>query len=203
MPGPSPGTGVGVAPATREAVTSALRASFDAAGEAAAGIWIEWAHVDSAFVSVGLALDTSHVPSELRLYLPLLFELWWKLPAVLDDGTHLSKDKFVAALEDETVGYRANIGMGRGARVKQLASIELSVEGGEGGGLPTALQWLRRALYQTTTSAAHVRMAAKNMASRLPAAFREGDQMVSHVLDCALYDSRANRVAECPMRQQP
>ena len=215
---PSPGTGAGVPEAAIASVSAMLRASDAATKDASPyhrtrGLWVEWSHVESAFVTAAVAFDTSAVPPSLRLYLPLLLELWWKLPATLEDGATLSKDDFVGQLEDQTVDYSANFGQIRG-RVSQLASASVKVEldGSAGAaasshgasGLGTALTWLRRSLYLTTTSAAHVRMAAKNMASRLPAAFREGSSMVSNLMDCVQYDGAlANVVASCPMQQQP
>jgi Zn-dependent M16 (insulinase) family peptidase len=206
----APGTGAGVPEATRSAVAAALHASADACKTcvpvSSDGLFVEWTHVESAFVTAAVAFDTSAVPASLRLYLPLLLEMWWKLPACLEDGTRLPKDAFVAALEDDTVNYSANFGQITG-RLSQLASISVKVElEGSGGapGLATALMWLRRSLYLTTTSLSHVKMAAKNMASRLPAAFREGSSMVAHVMGCVqLEASRANVVAACPMQQQP
>ena len=92
-------------------------------------LWVEWSHVNSAFLTVGVAVDTAGLPPTLRLYLPLLLELAFKLPAYLEDGSSLGKDAFVAALEDETVEYAANTGLLRGA-LAQLASLHVKVEGG-------------------------------------------------------------------------
>ena len=36
--------------------------------------WAEWAHIESAFVSVAVGLDTTHLTEEQRLRLPLLLE---------------------------------------------------------------------------------------------------------------------------------
>ena len=75
------------------------RESASSADGSAASYWAEWNHIDSSFVSVGAAFDTSGLPTELRLYLPLLWEMLFKLPCTLDDGTKMSKDEFVAALQ--------------------------------------------------------------------------------------------------------
>ena len=78
------------------------------------------------------------------------------------------------------------------------------VEGTLDTGLERALRWLRRGLYLTQISPRHVRMAAKNLANNLPAVYRDGAEMVSHVAAAATLDGgRANEVAAGPMQQQP
>ena len=53
------------------------------------------------FAAVGI--DTTPLTKEQRQYLPLLEEILWKLPATLENGDKLSKEKFGNKLHDETV----------------------------------------------------------------------------------------------------
>ena len=99
-------SGDGVSDATRDAVLATLRGSAARADPAVGQYWVDWNHIDSNFVAVAVAMDTCTLEAEsggrgvpLRMYLPLLLELMWKLPCALDDGTELSKDEFVAAVQ--------------------------------------------------------------------------------------------------------
>ena len=88
--------------------------------DAIAARWQEWAHIDTQFVSVAVALDTSKLSPAQRLYLPLLMETAWKLPCVLEDGTQLSKDEFVSGLQADTVRYSCSSGAVRGGSSQLL-----------------------------------------------------------------------------------
>ena len=93
---PVDGSGRGVPKAMADAVAAALappKASSggDGGGGGGGAPWVEWSHVESSFLTVGVAVDTAGLPPPLRLYLPLLLELAFKLPAYLEDGTTLGK----------------------------------------------------------------------------------------------------------------
>ncbi len=110
-------SGDGVSDATRDAVLATLRGSAARADPAVGQYWVDWNHIDSNFVAVAVAMDTCTLEAPLRMYLPLLLELMWKLPCALDDGTELSKDEFVAAVQvswpafisQSSHGYHAGI----------------------------------------------------------------------------------------------
>ena len=80
-----------------------LQASAAKDGGMLGQYWTEWQHISSNFVSVAVGMATTALPDPLRLYLPLLFELLWKLPCTDDNGATLSKDDFVSELQNETV----------------------------------------------------------------------------------------------------
>ena len=192
------GSGAGV----EASVVSTLLQKLPPAG-APAPYWLEVSQVDSAFLTLAVAFDTTPVPPILRLYLPLLLELLWKASCTLEDGTRLSKDAFVAALEDDTVSYSSGIGLPR-AGVNQLASASLKLELEGDATLDKGLAWMRRALYLTSFSRSNVRMTAKKLLSGLPGTFRNGNAMKSHVHSAITMNADdANTVADSPMRQQP
>ena len=134
-----------------------LVASQAALDEASRGLlssfWQEWAHIETQFVSVAVAIDTTPLTPEQRLYLPLLIETAFKLPCAADGAAAaLSKDDFVAALQADTVRYACDTGGIRGGS-SQLLTFFVQVELDEGNGLGVALKWIRRALYLTQARA--------------------------------------------------
>lgn len=51
--------------------------------------------LNSAFVFAAVGIDTTPLTKEQRLYLPILDEILFKLPATLENGDKLSKEEFV------------------------------------------------------------------------------------------------------------
>ena len=83
-------------------------------------------HIDSAFVYAAVGIDTTPLSTKQRLYLPILEEILFKLPATLEDGTELSKDEFVNQLQDETVSYSSGLGL-LGGSIPQMTYISVQV----------------------------------------------------------------------------
>lgn len=199
-------SGEGVPAETQAELLEAMNASLAAlpAGQlrAVGEYWSEWAHVESAFVSVAVSIDTSHLTPAQRLFLPLIDELAYKLPMALDDGTHLSKDAVVTGLQSDTVRYTCGTGGIRGGS-SQLFSFMIQVELDKGNGLGLALQWMRRVLYLTEVSAELLRIAIQRLSSQLPADVRNGHG-VAHALMTAvrLEPSASNRLAYHAIQQQ-
>merc|ERR1740124_1557496 len=73
--------------------------------------YVDWNHIESAFLYTSVTLSTVDLTPTQRLYPPLLLELAFKLPAKLDDETTLTKDEFVSQLQDDTVSYAAHPGL--------------------------------------------------------------------------------------------
>ena len=204
---PAPDSGAGVPDIERRAVLAKLQASRDKAGSGLDPYWVEWDHVDSAFVSVAVGLDTSGLDPSLRLFLPLLLEVFFKLPCAPDGaeggGGSLSKDEFVAGLQADTVRYSAGRGLLSG-EVTSLACVFVQTELAGGSGLPLALAWLRRALYRTTLSAEHLNMAVKRLLSLTPAAIRDGSGVAAALLGrLELHAPSSNDCAAHAIAQQP
>ena len=194
-----PAIGSVVPPETVASLVDALTASRAAAGAAADGLWVEWSHIESAFVNVTVLLDTRPLTPAQRLYLPLLLDLAFKAPATLDDGTALSKDDFVEAIQDETVGYSADYGIG-GRAGDQTIALYLQVEASRG--LGAALTWLRRALFLTKYNADDIKIAAKNLSAAIPGEIRDGPGIARAIRDEIVYEEgKANSVAGNAMRQ--
>ena len=92
-------SGEGVPPHEAAAILEALIASRGVAGGAMSPFMCEWHHIETAFVSAAVGVDTSSISTQQRLMLPLLLDTAFKLPCLTDDGTHMTKDEFVAALQ--------------------------------------------------------------------------------------------------------
>uniref|UniRef100_A0A7S4B5T8 Peptidase M16C associated domain-containing protein n=1 Tax=Chrysotila carterae TaxID=13221 RepID=A0A7S4B5T8_CHRCT len=176
---------------TKNSVLRILTESKAKHGSAFDPYWVEWEHIDSVFVSVAVALDTSTLSPSERKYVPLLLELAFKLPCVLDDGSDLTKDEAVSQLQADTTRYSASFGLLNG-RIAQFATVFVQVELDGGAGLAKALAYVRRALYLTSISPEELRIAGRKMLSLAPAAVRDGAGIARHLSESLEFDVEQN-----------
>jgi len=161
-------------------------------------------HIDSAFVFAAVGIDTTSLTKEQRLYLPILQEILFKLPATLEDGIKLSKEEFVNSLQDETVSYSSGIGL-LGGSISQMCYVSAQVENDDNGlGLGKALKWIRRALYLTNITTESVQSAVQRLVSDIPQSVRSGGAVLGTVASELKYDPEMANVLACNfLRQKP
>lgn len=127
---------------------------------------VDFTHIDSSFVFAAVGIDTTPLTSEQRLYLPILDEILFKLPATIN-GERLTKEEYVNQLHDETVSYSCGIGL-LGGSIPQMAYVSVQTENNDGNGLRTALKWIKSALYQTEITGDAVKTAIQRLISEIP-----------------------------------
>jgi len=161
-------------------------------------------HIDSAFVFAAVGIDTTPLTKEQRLYLPILDEILYKLPATLENGEQLSKDDLVNRLQDETVSYSSGVGL-LGGSIPQMSYVSVQVENGpDGSGFATGLQWIRRVLYSTTITEESVKTAVQRLISEIPPQIRYGPGIMGAVASELTYCAEKSNSLACNVfRQKP
>lgn len=161
-------------------------------------------HIDSAFVFAAVGIDTTPLSQEQRLYLPILDEILFKLPATFEGGETLSKEEFVNKLHDETVSYSSGAGL-LGGSIPQMSYVSIQAESGaNGSGLATAFHWIRSVLYLTNITSESVKTAVQKLISEIPPQIRYGPAVVSTMASEMNYDpEKSNTVASNCLRQKP
>jgi len=160
-------------------------------------------HIDSAFIYAAVGIDTTPLTKEQRLYLPILDEIFFKLPATLEDGTKLSKEDLVNQLHDETVSYGSGLGL-LGGSIPQMSYVSIQVENDESAGLAKALRWIRRVLYHTDITVESVKTAVQRLISEIPQQIRHGPSVVASVAgELNFCPNRSNSLACSMFRQKP
>ena len=197
---------------SKEDIDTVLRELQQSDGELAAtndyySYHIDWNHIDSSFITVAVGLSTSELTTRQRLFLPLLHEIAFKLPATLDDGTELTKDQFVSQLENDTVSYTARNGL-LGPSIQQMISYRIQMENSssdaDGSSLASAFEWIRRVLYLTNYTMENVKIAVTRLLSEIPTQIRDGPTVGSSLLRELDYDSTtSNLVSSSVLRQWP
>ena len=161
---------------------------------------LDLTHIDSAFVFAAVGIDTSPLTKEQRLYLPILEEVMFKLPATLENGEKLSKEQFVNTIQDETVSYSSGIGL-LGGSIPQMSYISVQVEAD---GFAKGMEWIRRALYLTNITTEAVTTAVKKQISEIPPQIRHGPSVVATVAAELNYDpEKSNSLACNVLHQKP
>lgn len=78
-------------------------------------IWVQWDHVETAFVTITAALDTQGMPSRLRPFCALVTAALLELPVRLPDGTMVEHHQVVSDLMADSVSTRASLGVHGGS----------------------------------------------------------------------------------------
>ena len=163
----------------------------------------DFTHIDSAFVFAAVGIDTTSLSPEQRLYLPILDEIIFKLPAILDNGERLTKDEFLHQIHDQTVSFSCGVGL-LGGSIPQMAYISVQTDNTDGEGLATALAWIKRALYQTEITVEAVKTAVQKLISEITPQIRSGPTVAATVVSELMFDSeKSNTVACNVLRQKP
>jgi Zn-dependent M16 (insulinase) family peptidase len=188
---------------TDDAAAIVARLKNEAEKVTAVPFHADFTHIESAFVFAAVGIDTTPLTSEQRLYLPILDEILFKLPATLDNGERLTKDEFVNQLEDQTVSFSCGVGL-LGGSIPQMAYVSVQTENTEGDGLATALTWIKRVLYQTEITGEAVKTAVQRLISEIPPQVRSGPSVTATVVSELMFDSeKSNTVACNVLRQKP
>ena len=111
-PGSSPTSASELSPTARAVLR---RLGDDGMVAGALPIWVQWDHVETAFVTVTAALDTQGMPSRLRPFCALVTAALLELPVRLPDGTLVEHHQVVSDLMADSVSTRASLGVHGGS----------------------------------------------------------------------------------------
>ena len=193
----------GVEAEDTSAVFNQVKQSAESMNIHSAPFLADFTHIDSAFVFAAVGIDTTSLNPEQRLYLPILDEIIFKLPATLDNGERLTKDEFLHQIHDQTVSFSCGVGL-LGGSIPQMAYISVQTDNTDGEGLATALTWIKRALYQTEITGEAVKTAVQKLISEIPPQVRSGPTVAATVVSELMFDSeKSNTVACNVLRQKP
>lgn len=133
-------------------------------------------------------MDTTEVPLELRLYLPLLLEAFFESPVRRGDKLVPYED-IVAELESDTVATKNHIGLGTSARFScgpysHTVSIMLQVEEAK---YKRGVEWLRELLYQSEFTADRIHIIATKMSNDVAQTKRKGNKVAADLLKGLCY----------------
>lgn len=149
----------------------------------------------TSFVYVYALLDTSRVPSDLRMYLPLLLESLLELP-LERDGKLIPYEEVVAQLDDDTVSSNTSIGLDGGdlftcGSYSETVTVSLQAEAAK---YETCLNWLKELLYKTKFTAERLKVIALKMNNALAQTKRRGGSVASYAMKNLWFSRESNVV---------
>ncbi|XP_050309780.1 uncharacterized protein C05D11.1-like [Anthonomus grandis grandis] len=147
----------------------------------------------TSFVHIYALLDTSDVPEDLRIYLPLLLESILELP-IEKDGKLTPYEEVVAQLNDDTVSTGTSLGIGACGMFScgsysQTAILAIQVECIK---YLKGLNWIKELLYQTKFTPERVKVISMKMSNAVAQAKRSGRNVASYTMKNLWYPKGTN-----------
>ncbi|GES88292.1 metalloenzyme, LuxS/M16 peptidase-like protein [Rhizophagus clarus] len=147
--------------------------------------FIQYDHINSAFVTISLYIVTTNIPFELRPYINIYLGSFYSLPLTLPDGTKLTFEQVVSQLNKDTVKYDYSLGYNE--NFQQLVVFHIEVEASK---YVKAIQWLNHLLWHTEFTAERLKIVASKLLNEIPEAKRDGDDMASTVMQLINFDEK-------------
>lgn len=127
-------------------------------------------------------MDTSAVPANLRLYLPILLEALFESP-IERDGKLIPYEEIVTELNNDTVTSSGQLGLIRNGRFTcgpyaQTAVVQLQVDTAK---YERGISWLKEILYKTVFTTERLKIIATKMANDIAQAKRNGKKVLSNI----------------------
>ncbi|EST04590.1 Peptidase M16, C-terminal domain protein [Kalmanozyma brasiliensis GHG001] len=159
--------------------------------------FIQFDHVNSAFVSISLVFATTDLPNELRAQMQLYLSVLFSLPLIKQDGTstRLTYEQVVKGLDVDTLEYDVSLGSGG---FGELVCAELKLERAN---YAKGIAWLRDLFLGTQFDLDRLRVTVSKIIQSLPEQKRKGRAIASALsrsltLDADRSTNLANSVLE-------
>ncbi|XP_066250958.1 uncharacterized protein C05D11.1-like [Euwallacea similis] len=147
----------------------------------------------TSFVYLYAIMDTSNIPSNLRIYLPLLLESLLELP-IERKGVIVPYEQVVAQLNDDTVCSNTSLGLGAGGlftcgSYSQSVTLSLQLETSK---YQKGLNWIEDLLYHTQFTAERLKVIALKMSNAVAQSKRSGRNVASYAMKNLWYSKDSN-----------
>ncbi|CAG8657149.1 528_t:CDS:10, partial [Cetraspora pellucida] len=130
--------------------------------------FIQFDHINSAFITISVYITTESIPIDLRPYLEIYLESFYSLPLNRPNGEHLTFEQVVNELNKDTVSYEHNLGI---KGYEGMICFSVKVEAAK---YATGIQWLRDLLWNTEFTVERLKICASKLLNDIPQAKREG-----------------------------
>eukprot|EP00794_Sanderia_malayensis_P015886 gene15886-17486_t len=139
-------------------------------------------HIKSLFLQMTVVLNTSNVPQNLRLYLPIYADILFESP-ILRDGQLIPHEDVVKQLAADTLSNSSSVGFCGGTfspgSYSEIFMLQLKMEVSK---FEKGVQWLHELLYRIQFSADRLKIVATKILNDIPNAKRSGRKVVQALL---------------------
>ncbi|KAH6917298.1 cytoplasmic protein [Coprinopsis sp. MPI-PUGE-AT-0042] len=157
--------------------------------------FVEYDHVESAFVTVNAFFSLAGVPNHLRPLMSTYVSSFFNLP-VNRSGERLSHEDVINRLEDETVSYEA--GTGLSGSFPDLFRVSIKVEKAK---YETAISWLNDLLYNSEFNKERLAVTVAKIQQSLPELKRDGSTVLSALWTELVHDDKSTSRASGVLSQ--
>lgn len=163
---------------------------------------VEVDDVCSSFVDIKVLLDTSRLPEDLRLYLPLYLEVMYESP-MMRNGKQIGHEQVIEEMERDLLDHGAALGFYNDSSFRcgafgELACISVKTDIGK---YPLAVNWLRELLFSVKFTPSRVSSVAKKLSKEITERLRSGSKVVNVAMRHLLFQGHSNQV-NCSMLTQ-
>ncbi|RIA89814.1 Metalloenzyme, LuxS/M16 peptidase-like protein [Glomus cerebriforme] len=149
--------------------------------------FIQYDHINSAFITISLYITTTNIPFELRPYINIYLESFYSLPLTLPDETKLTFEQVVSQLNKDTVEY--DYSLGYNGKFEQMVVFHIKVEASK---YIKGIQWLHNLLWHAEFNSERLKIVASKLLNEIPEAKREGDDMAFTVMSLINFDKKSS-----------
>ncbi|KAJ8023724.1 hypothetical protein HOLleu_36243 [Holothuria leucospilota] len=126
------------------------------------------------FVQLKALMDTTNLPANLKMYLPLFTEVIFELP-VQKNGVLIPYEEVVHQLASDTLKTKSHLGVfGRRFRCGHFSEVAFLSIKTENEKYTTGVQWLQNILYKTQFTAERLKIVATKMMNEVAKMKRDG-----------------------------
>ncbi|OWF39921.1 uncharacterized protein C05D11.1-like [Mizuhopecten yessoensis] len=155
------------------------------------------------FVQINALLDSSSVPRDLRLYLPLMCQVLFESP-ILRDGELISHEEIVKQLEADMLSYGGGLGVTGGGNFScgaypQVVDLQLQLEKDK---YEKGIQLMKELLYRSKFTVDRLKIVAQRLASDVASSKRKGIKVVRTMIGDMVYHTDCNVTVTSMLRQE-
>ncbi|ESO83908.1 hypothetical protein LOTGIDRAFT_222342 [Lottia gigantea] len=158
--------------------------------------------IHTNFVEMTALIDSSGVPQEYKLYLPLFSEALMEIP-IKRNGVLISHEDVISQLESDTLSAESSWGF-QGSTFScgsfpQLLNITLKVEIDK---YEAGVKWLQDFLYNTVFTEDRLKIVAKRLVNSIASYKRKGNAVARMILNDLLFQKECNHHIVSAVRQE-
>lgn len=135
-------------------------------------LFLQFEHVPTNFVHLSLHFGTAEIPLEHRPLLSLFIDNFFDTP-IFRDGKRVEFEQVVTELEHDTIKYEMKGGSGLGDAEGLMIQFRVERDKYE-----TAIQWIRRMMFDSIFDATRLNAAVTKILADIPDNKRDGNNML-------------------------
>ncbi|VVC45099.1 Peptidase M16, C-terminal,Metalloenzyme, LuxS/M16 peptidase-like,Peptidase M16, N-terminal [Cinara cedri] len=168
-----------------------------------APILMEVDDIKTNFVYMHTFINTKYLPTNLRLYLPLMVEIFMESTVVYESGVRIHYTDIIAELEKDIITWYSEVGSLSPTRFlcgtfSSIISLFFQLEPSK---YDIGIKWLNNFLYKTEFTREKLTISILKIINEVASYRRDGNHMLKDILRNMIYKNTSNHYACSTLRQ--